>query len=36
VLDNTATTKIGSSTGAVPLYFFQPGRSYQVQLKARF
>ena len=36
VLDNTATTKIGSSTGATPLYFFQPGRSYQVQLKARF
>ena len=36
VLDNTATTKIGGSTGATPLYFFQPGRSYQVQLKARF
>ncbi|MBS0253668.1 MAG: TonB-dependent receptor [Proteobacteria bacterium] len=36
LFDDTSTTKIGSSTGALPLYFFQPGRSYQVQLKARF
>ncbi len=36
VFNDTSTTKIGSSTKATPLYFFQPGRSYQVQVKAKF
>ena len=34
--DDRSTTKIGGSTGALPLYFFQPGRSYQAQAKLRF
>ena len=36
VFNDRATTKIGGSTGALPLYFFQPVRSYQAQLKFRF
>jgi iron complex outermembrane receptor protein len=36
LFDDHSTTKIGSSTGATPLYFFQPGRSYQAQLKFKF
>ncbi|WP_295634584.1 TonB-dependent receptor [Novosphingobium sp.] len=36
VFDNRSTTKIGSSTGATPLYFFNPGRSYQAQVKFKF
>ena len=36
VFNDTGTTKIGSSTGAAPLYFFQPGRSYQAQVRLRF
>ena len=36
VFDSTPTTKIGGSTGALPLYFYQPGRSYQAQLKFKF
>ncbi len=36
VFDDRSTTKIGSSTGATPLYFFQPGRSYEAQLRFRF
>lgn len=44
LLDNTATTKLGGPTktgnpatsGSVPLYFFQPGRSVQAQIKLRF
>jgi iron complex outermembrane recepter protein len=36
VFNDRSTTKIGSSTGANPLYFFQPGRSYQGTLKVKF
>ncbi len=36
LLDDRSTTKIGKSTSTSPLYFFQPGRSYQIELKARF
>jgi iron complex outermembrane receptor protein len=36
VLDQQPTTKIGGSTGTRPLYFFQPGRSYQAQIKVKF
>ena len=36
VFDDQSTTKIGSSTGTSPLYFFQPGRSYQAQVRLRF
>jgi iron complex outermembrane receptor protein len=36
VFDDTSTTKIGSSTGATPLYFFNPGRSYQAQVKFKY
>ncbi len=36
VFNDTLTTKIGSSTKATPLYFFQPGRSYQGSLKVKF
>ena len=36
VFNNRSTTKIGSSTGSTPLYFFQPGRSVQAQVKLRF
>ena len=36
VFDDRSTTKIGSATGTQPLYFFQPGRSYEAQLRFRF
>ncbi len=36
VFNDYSTTKIGSSTGNTPLYFFNPGRSYQAQLKFKF
>jgi iron complex outermembrane receptor protein len=36
VFDDFSTTKIGGSTGNLPLYFFQPGRSFQAQLKYTF
>ena len=36
VFDDRSTTKIGSPTGATPLYFFQPGRSYQAQVRFKF
>ena len=36
VFDDRSTTKIGGSTGAAPLYFFNPGRSYQAQLKFKY
>ena len=36
VFDDFSTTKIGGSTGNLPLYFFQPGRSYQAQAKFKF
>ena len=36
VFDDRSTTKIGSSTGSSPLYFFQPGRSYEAQVRFRF
>lgn len=36
VFDDQSTTKVSSSTGATPLYFFQPGRSYQAQIRFRF
>ena len=36
VFDDRSTTKIGGSTGAAPLYFFLPVRSYQAQLKFKF
>lgn len=36
IFDDQSTTKLSSSTGATPLYFFQPGRSYQAQLRLRF
>ncbi|MBC7492896.1 MAG: hypothetical protein H7241_10720, partial [Novosphingobium sp.] len=36
VFDDRSTTKIGGSTGATPLYFFNPGRSYQAQLKFKY
>ncbi len=36
VFDDRSTTKIGSSTGATPLYFYQPGRSYEAQVRFRF
>ncbi len=36
LFDDRSTTKIGGPTGAQPLYFFQPGRSYQAQIKLRF
>ncbi len=43
VFDDASTTKIGGSSksgtiasGSSPVYFFQPGRSYQLQIKARF
>lgn len=36
VFGDRSTTKIGSSTGATPLYFFQPGRSFEAQVRLRF
>ena len=36
VFDDQSVTKIGSSTGSTPLYFFQPGRSFQAQLRLKF
>ena len=36
VFGDRSTTKIGSSTGATPLYFFQPGRSFEAQARLRF
>jgi len=36
VFDDRSTTKIGSPTGGTPLYFFQPGRSYEAQVKFKF
>lgn len=36
VFDVRPTTKIGGSTGAVPLYFFMPGRSFQAQVKFKY
>lgn len=36
VFDSTPITKIGGSTGSLPLYFYQPGRSYQAQVKFKF
>ena len=36
LFNDTSTTKIGSPTGATPLYFPQPGRSFQAQMKFRF
>jgi iron complex outermembrane receptor protein len=36
VFNDTSTTKIGSPTSATPLYFFQPGRSYEAQVRLRF
>ncbi len=36
VFDDRSTTKIGSPTGATPLYFFQPGRSFEAQVRFRF
>jgi iron complex outermembrane receptor protein len=36
LFNDTSTTKIGSPTKSTPLYFFQPGRSYQAQVKFRF
>jgi iron complex outermembrane receptor protein len=36
VFDDTSTTKIGGSTGSRPLYFFNPGRSYQGVVKVKF
>ena len=36
VFNDRSTTKIGSSTGASPLYIFQSGRSYQAQVRLRF
>ena len=36
VFDDHSTTKIGSPTGSTPLYFFQPGRSFEGQVRFRF
>jgi iron complex outermembrane recepter protein len=36
VFDDHSTVRIGGSTGNLPLYFFQPGRSFQAQVKMRF
>ncbi len=36
VFDDRSTTKIGSSTSSTPLYFFQPGRSFEAQVRFRF
>jgi iron complex outermembrane receptor protein len=36
VFNDRSTTKIGGPTSGTPAYFFQPGRSYQAQLKLRF
>ncbi len=36
LFDDRSTVRIGSSTGATPLYFFQPGRSFQAQVKFQF
>ena len=36
VFNDYSTTKIGGSTGNTPLYFFNPGRSYQAQMKFKF
>ncbi len=37
VFDDQSTTKIGSSTSpTTPLYFFQPGRSYEAQVRFKF
>ena len=36
VFGDRSTTKIGSSTGATTLYFFQPGRSFEAQARLRF
>ena len=36
VFDDFSTVRIGGSTGNLPLYFFQPGRSFQAQVKYTF
>jgi len=36
LFDDYSTVRIGSSTGATPLYFFNPGRSFQAQVKWTF
>jgi iron complex outermembrane receptor protein len=36
VFGDRSTTKIGSSTGPTPLYFYQPGRSFEAQARLRF